>query len=107
MPFQLRLFALAPIALLCWIGPLRQANALDPLPSPPPVPSPTPVAVEIPPLQPPPPLPTPTAPVLIIPNPTPTPNPSAPTVEETIPVIIAYGDGTETHAQVVRGIMRP
>ncbi|MEY2551272.1 MAG: hypothetical protein QOG12_1416 [Verrucomicrobiota bacterium] len=76
------------MTLLCWAGPLRHANAIDPLPPPPPVPSPT-------------------QPALIIPLPTPIPNPSAPGVEETIPVIIAYGDGSETHAQVVRGIMRP
>jgi hypothetical protein len=88
MAFQLRVVSLVPITLLCSFGAAREANALDPLTSPLPPPSPT-------------------APALVVPNPTPAPTPPAPTLEEIIPVIVAYGDGSETHAQVVRGIMRP
>ena len=33
--------------------------------------------------------------------------PAPPTAEETIPVVITYGDGTETRAQITRGLMEP
>jgi hypothetical protein len=62
----------------------------------------------------PPPLPTPSptpSPTLVIhpnlPTPTPTLNPPIANPDGSIPVVIAYGDGLETRAQITRGLMEP
>lgn len=88
MQIQSRSLALALTGVLCLAGPLRRADALGPIPLPSPLPSPTPIGS-------------------IIVHATPTPNPTVPTSEESIPVVITYGDGTETRVQITRGIMEP
>lgn len=69
------------------LPPVRRANALEPLPIPP--------------------IPSPTPPIVVIAHPTPTPNPPAVTPEQSIPVVITYGQGLETRAQITRGLMEP
>jgi hypothetical protein len=45
---------------------------------------------------------------LTIPAPTPQPTPEPPpSAEETIPVVITYGDGTDARVQIMRGVMEP
>src|SRR5436190_475872 len=82
-----------PAVASCLLFLVSIAAAQLPVPTPSPLRSPTPTI---------PPLPTPT-PVAIA---TPTP-PSVANPGEFIPVVITYGDGSQTRAQITRGIMHP
>jgi hypothetical protein len=88
-----------PAVACIWLFWLLSAGAqIQRLPSPTPLPSRPPT------------LPSPTPPdvnVIQQPTPTPTLNPPAVTPEASIPVVIAYGDGLETRAQITRGLMQP
>jgi hypothetical protein len=54
--------------------------------------------------------PSPTPPTVVVPHlPAPTPTPPTPpaNANDYIPVIITYGDGTQTQVQITRGMMQP
>ena len=86
-------FALLACACLASVASVRALPPINPPPLPYPSPTPSPAIVigsSVP-------LPTPRS--------TPVPPPAP--LEENIPVVITYQDGTETRAQITRGLMNP
>jgi len=79
----------AVVSCLLFFVSSAAAQLTLPTPTPPTLPSPTPI------------------PSIQSPTPTPTPQQPAANPGEFIPVVITYGDGSQTRAQITRGIMHP